>query len=90
LQTLSTAPEDSRPGLATALFCAKEAYYKCRYQVVPDPVGFQDVEVVLIDRSFDVRPTEAGIRAGRVHVPARGKFELRGEWAYAAAVASRS
>jgi 4'-phosphopantetheinyl transferase EntD len=87
LRVLEGTPEQARAGLAAALFSAKEAYYKCRYQVVRDPLGFHDVEIVLRERAFDVRPAEEGIRAGRAHVPAEGRFDLQEEWVFAAAVA---
>jgi 4'-phosphopantetheinyl transferase EntD len=87
LQVLTGTPTDLRAGIAAALFSAKEAYYKCRYQVVRDPLGFHDVEIALGGRSFEVRATEAGARAGRVHVPAWGRFDLHGEWVFAVAIA---
>jgi enterobactin synthetase component D / holo-[acyl-carrier protein] synthase len=88
LQAVNGAATDSRAGIVAALFSAKEAYYKCRYQVVRDPLGFHEVEIVLSGSFFEVRPAEAGANAGRVHVPARGRFDLHGGWVFATAIAA--
>jgi 4'-phosphopantetheinyl transferase EntD len=85
IECLRGSPSEQRDGLAAALFSAKEAYYKCRYQVTHGPLGFHDVEIQLAGRSFVVRPGPAA--AGDGHVPATGRFEIAGLWVFAAVTA---
>lgn len=87
LAELSGTAREARAGVAAALFSAKEAYYKCCYQVARDPLGFHDVEIRLSGGAFEVRPGEASIER-RAHVPARGRFELQGGWVFAGAIAT--
>ena len=60
LQVVNGAAANARAGIVAALFSAKEAYYKCRYQVVRDPLGFHDAEIALTGSSLEVRPAEGG------------------------------
>jgi 4'-phosphopantetheinyl transferase EntD len=84
---LQGLPGSRRTALAATLFSAKEAYYKCRYQVSREPLGFHDVEIELAGEAFQVRATHAALRDRRVHVPATGCFEVRGDWVVVGVVA---
>ena len=84
---LQGLPGDRRMASAATLFSAKEAYYKCRYQVRREPLGFHDVEIELSGEAFQVRATDAALRERRGHVPASGCFEVRGDWVFVAVVA---
>ena len=44
-----------RAEMATILFCAKEAFYKCQYQRTEAWLGFEGAEVVVKDRKFTLR-----------------------------------
>jgi 4'-phosphopantetheinyl transferase EntD len=51
---LRKQPVARQKELATIIFCAKEAFYKCQYQVTAAWLGFEGAEVFLEDRRFDL------------------------------------
>jgi 4'-phosphopantetheinyl transferase EntD len=55
LERLHSLPERERAEAATTAFSAKEAFYKCQYQITGEWLGFKDVEVQLHESSFFVR-----------------------------------
>ncbi len=48
---LALVPEVERQGRMCAMFCAKEAFYKMQFPLTKAWVGFQDVEVELVEES---------------------------------------
>ncbi len=52
---LLTLPVPSRSEMATVIFCAKEAFYKCQYQVTGAWLGFEGAEVSVGERGFTLR-----------------------------------
>lgn len=72
-------PEARETG--TIIFSAKEAFYKCQYQVTGQWLDFRDVEISIVNDGFLVRLTK--------QVPAliqstlfKGRFLLQGEHAF--------
>lgn len=55
LSRLHEQPAAKRKELATIIFCAKEAFYKCQYQVTSAWLGFEDVDVSLSEGRFVLR-----------------------------------
>ena len=52
LRWLREQPASQRAEMATVMFCAKEAFYKCQYQVTGAWLGFEAAEVAVNDRAF--------------------------------------
>ena len=88
IKSLECTAEPLRADAAAAFFSAKEAYYKCRYQVTREPLGFHDVEIAIVGQTFEVRPGAPAAEGLRVHVPATGKFAVDGTWVYVAVTMS--
>jgi 4'-phosphopantetheinyl transferase EntD len=63
-----------RAEMATILFCAKEAFYKCQYQRTGAWLGFEGAEVMVRDRKFILRLLHnvGGLVGGQEFV---GRFE---------------
>jgi len=55
LQRLRAQPAARRKELATIIFCAKEAFYKCQYQVTAAWLGFEGADVSLSEERFVLR-----------------------------------
>ena len=74
----SLPPPEQAPA-ATLIFSAKEAFYKCQYPLVRDPLGFHDVRIEALtwnasDGSFLVHPTRPVAIAAYVSPPLRGRY----------------
>jgi len=59
---IESLPADTRGAAAAFIFCAKEAFYKCQYPLVAEPLGFHDVCVTAVGWGasagvFEVLPT---------------------------------
>ena len=55
LRWLREQPTSQRAEIATIIFCAKEAFYKCQYQVTKSWLGFEGAEVEVKDQVFLLR-----------------------------------
>jgi len=55
LRWLREQPASQRAEIATIIFCAKEAFYKCQYQVTRSWLGFEGAEVEVRDQVFLLR-----------------------------------
>lgn len=75
LSRLYKQPAAKRKELATIIFCAKEAFYKCQYQVTTAWLGFEGAEVVIQDQQFVLHLVESvgSLVRGQNYV---GRFEL--------------
>jgi 4'-phosphopantetheinyl transferase EntD len=79
---IAAVPSAERARLATIIFSAKEAFYKCQYALTHGWVGFLDVSIDLAER--DAHAGTFAVRsAGRLPmldaiVPVSGRFEVDG------------
>jgi len=77
---IASAPAAERARLATIVFSAKEAFYKCQYALTEGWVGFLDVSIELAES--DARAGTFTVRsAGHLPmldaiVPVRGRFDV--------------
>lgn len=55
LRWLRELPVPHRAEMATVIFCVKEAFYKCQYQVTGRWLGFESAEVAVRDREVVLR-----------------------------------
>ena len=55
LHRLLALPTPRRNEMATIIFCAKEAFYKCQYQVTASWLGFEGAEVSVGEGRFVLR-----------------------------------
>lgn len=74
-QRLHEQPAGCRTELATIVFCAKEAFYKCQYQVTASWLGFEGAEVLIKEQQVVLRLLEnvGSLVRGQEFV---GRFEL--------------
>ncbi len=56
LQHLHALPEAQAVGLATLIFSAKEAFYKCQHPLTRQWLNFTDIAIRLEDAGFQVEP----------------------------------
>jgi 4'-phosphopantetheinyl transferase EntD len=75
---LGEAAPFARTCLATALFAAKEAFYKAQWPLTREWVDFLDVEVELSDRAFSIRPLSSKAWTQYLHEP-EGRWIQSGE-----------
>jgi len=78
---LETRPDPERAPIATLIFSAKEAFYKCQYEITGQWLDFKDVTVELAGEylgwgRFAVRPTRAVRHFDLVGGGARGTFTI--------------
>ncbi len=76
---LETFREPKRSLVATLLFCAKEAFYKCQYPLTREWLDFRDVFVEPNDFDptqglFAVNVASSATIFGRIPLPIHGKF----------------
>lgn len=81
---LESLPLSDQARVATLMFSAKEAFYKCQYEVTGRWLEFKDVIVKLFDwnldrGSFAVRPLSGLNLFERGVGPASGRFAVTGE-----------
>ena len=82
---LENSPLDERDRLASLIFSAKEAFYKCQYVISQQWIGFQDVSVApagelaqagrLILNTSDEKPLPLGLAQS-----ARVRYRFVGPW----------
>lgn len=76
LERLARTPPEQRSALATVIFSAKEAFYKCQHPLTQAWVGFEDVTVEVHEGQFRIRDAaDLGIE-GLSRAPLLGRFEL--------------
>jgi 4'-phosphopantetheinyl transferase EntD len=76
---IRSLPASEQDSAVTLIFSAKEAFYKCQYPLVRDPLGFHDVriEAPAWDASagiFRVHPTRSVAIATYAALPLHGRY----------------
>jgi len=66
--------ESERPQMATVIFSAKEAFYKCLYPITRAWLGFGEVTVRVAGNSFQATLCEDSTYRGRNFSPLTGQF----------------
>ena len=64
--------------MATVLFSAKEAFYKCQYALTRNWLGFEDVIVEAGENEFSVSVCDPQATSAFAHHAYRGKFAIDG------------
>lgn len=80
LRWLSTLHSDRQREMATLMFCAKEAVYKCQYAIAQRWLDFPDVQLQVGNGAFDARILRTDERF-------TGQFLFEQDWIVAAVVA---
>lgn len=86
LAWLLAQPADRRSAQAAAIFGAKEAVYKCQYQITHRWLGFQEVDISLGESTFDVRYIGSARVDPDMLIPPSGRYALRDRFVLCAAV----
>jgi 4'-phosphopantetheinyl transferase EntD len=78
-------PEAERGAAATLIFCAKEAFYKCQYSLVRQPLGFHDVSMEAAawgasDGVFRIHPARTLAIAAHAALPMQGRYLFHETW----------
>jgi 4'-phosphopantetheinyl transferase EntD len=81
LRQLERLSDQQAREMGTIIFSAKEAFYKCQYQVTAQWLDFQDVEIFIADDGFRVRLTKQVLALGQ-RTLFKGRFRLHGEHAF--------
>ena len=76
LSRLRNLEEAARRQMATVIFSAKEAFYKCQYAVTRSWLEFKDVSVSLAGDAFEVSVVEAAHPVRRMPSPWIGRFSV--------------
>jgi len=76
---LRSLPEAWRSGVATLIFSAKEAFYKCQYPLTREPLTFHDARVDPLawrasGGSFTIQPTKRIVLADHAALPLQGRY----------------
>lgn len=71
---VDTLPEALQSRMATVIFSAKEAFYKCQYALTRSWLGFEDARVEVIDDSFAVSVVNPRAAIHRVAPSFAGRF----------------
>jgi 4'-phosphopantetheinyl transferase EntD len=84
LDWLSTLPEADRPNCAALIFSAKEAFYKCQYDLTGEFLDFQDLQLDLAasdlaEERWAIRPARDILITRHAEPPYLGRFFLDGE-----------
>lgn len=82
---LETIREEWRPVAATLIFCVKEAFYKCQYEITAEYLGFNDARVEFDAwnanaGSFAVHACRPMALAGHVPLPLAGRYLVHREF----------
>ena len=82
---LASLPQSERAAAVTLIFSAKEAFYKCQYPTMREPLGFHDVTVEVpawgtSQGEFNIRPTRPIRLAQYVQLPFGGKHLFHEEF----------
>jgi len=84
IETLNALCMPCKSAMATIMFSAKEAFYKCQYQVTKSWVGFKDVELEVTDNEFLVKGVDGYKTSHLVNTSPVGRFRLIDEYAFTA------
>jgi 4'-phosphopantetheinyl transferase EntD len=72
-------PASERAAAVTLIFSAKEAFYKCQYPMVREPLGFHDARVQAVgwgaaDGAFNIHATRDIAISARTALPMQGRY----------------
>lgn len=81
---LDSLPAAQRRDMATVIFSAKEAFYKCQYCVTLSWLGFQDASVELVEDRFEIELHKTLPGLGEPGTRFRGRFAIGEEHIFAA------
>jgi 4'-phosphopantetheinyl transferase EntD len=76
---LQSLDEPANREMATLIFCAKEAFYKCQYALTRGWVGFEEVLVTLRDDAFEISAPDELRRIADLPSPWTGRFRREDE-----------
>ncbi|HKQ80667.1 MAG TPA: 4'-phosphopantetheinyl transferase superfamily protein [Steroidobacteraceae bacterium] len=88
LQRLQNLKEDAGERMALLIFLAKEAFYKCQYELTRTWLGFEDVVIDVADDAFEVSVVDASHPIRRMRGPWIGRFSV-GEDVVVAGIAAK-
>jgi 4'-phosphopantetheinyl transferase EntD len=74
LLTLQEQDERTALGVATLIFSAKEAFYKCQHALTGQWLGFTDISIRIESDHFTVHPTQSLQIANQSPGPWRGRY----------------
>jgi 4'-phosphopantetheinyl transferase EntD len=77
---LQSLDEAAARNMATILFSAKEAFYKCQYTLTRGWIGFEDVAVDVRDDGFEITVIEGPREIAARPNPWAGRFRLVDDW----------
>jgi 4'-phosphopantetheinyl transferase EntD len=77
---LESLPEGQAGEMASVLFGAKEAFFKCQYPLTRQWLGFGDVSVSIDGATFSIQPRKTAQLAHRFAAPWTGRFAIAEEF----------
>jgi 4'-phosphopantetheinyl transferase EntD len=81
---LRSLPQDQQTAAATLIFSAKEAFYKCQYPLVNEPLNFHDATIVpewgAATGAFSIHANRSIAIAHRVALPLQGRYLFHEEF----------
>lgn len=78
LSWLQSLASERAQEMATLIFSAKEAFYKCQFAVTCEWLNFSDVSVSVGPRDFEIRPLRRLVLEAHAPPPWRGRHALEG------------
>ena len=81
---LDRLPASQRPDMATVIFSAKEAFYKCQYCVTRSWLGFHDASIEIDGNRFEIALHKSLPLLGERTIPFTGRFAIGDEHVFAA------
>lgn len=90
LSTLEEVAAGARPRIATVIFCAKEAFYKCQYALTRRWLGFDHVVVEVLEDAFGLVVIDKSHGICRYGSRWLGRFRIEQGVVIAAVAAMRS
>lgn len=84
LASLKSRPQQEWAKIAAIIFSAKEAFYKCQYDVTRRWLEFHDIAVEVDDEDetggvFTVNPSRGLVLVGMETAPLNGRFRIAGD-----------
>jgi 4'-phosphopantetheinyl transferase EntD len=78
-------PFSEQPAAVALIFSAKEAFYKCQYPVVREPLNFDDVSIEAVawgaaEGAFEIRPVRDIAIARSASLPMQGRYVFHEEF----------
>jgi 4'-phosphopantetheinyl transferase EntD len=85
LKWIQSLPMSQQAAAVTLIFSAKEAFYKCQYSVVREPLDFHDVRVDApawgtADGAFEIHAMRGVAIAAHATLPLRGRYLFHEGW----------